>query len=264
MYLPVSNQCIGPDIYKRTVYKREKTRYTVYKMLNGDIINMKISRYIDHAVLKPGLTREEIAAAVKLGVELDVYSVCMHPRDVKLASELCRGTNTHVGSVVDFPHGAGGAEAKRAIARFALSQGAEELDMVMNYSAARSGDWTTVADEIKAVVDEGHARGAIVKVIFETSELTEEQIRRGVDVCIENGADFVKTSTGFSSSGATVEGVAAMLDQAKGRIKVKASGGIRDYAGAKKFVDMGVERLGIGYSGSRAVCTGEGENKDNY
>lgn len=225
---------------------------------------MKVARYIDHAILKPAMTHDEIVAAVKLGVELNVYSVCMHPRDVKLAKELCAGTETHVGSVVDFPHGAGGAAAKKAIAEFALSQGAEELDMVMNYSAARSGDWDTVYEEIKAVVDAGHAAGALVKVIFETSEHTEETIRKGVDVCVKAGADFVKTSTGFTSKGATVEDVAVMLDQAKGRIKVKASGGIRDYASAKHFLDMGVERLGIGFSGSPAICTGEGKNEDNY
>ena len=225
---------------------------------------MKISRYIDHAILKPGMTRDEIVDAVKLGIELDVFSVCMQPRDVKLACELCKGTNTHVGSVIDFPHGAAGAEAKRAISEFALSQGAEELDMVMNYSAARSGLWDVVLEEIKAVVEAGHAKNAVVKVIFETSELNEEQIRKAVDVSIEAGADYVKTSTGFTSVGATEEAVAAMVDQAKGRIKVKASGGIRDYAGAKKFVDMGVERLGIGCTGSKPVCTGEGENKDNY
>ncbi len=225
---------------------------------------MKISRYIDHAVLKPGMTHDEIVAAIKSGIELDVFSVCMQPRDVKLAAEMCKGTNTHVGTVIDFPHGAAGAEAKRAISRFALSQGAEELDMVMNYSAARSGQWDIVLEEIKAVVEEGHAQNALVKVIFETSELDEATIRKAVEVSIEAGADFVKSSTGFTSVGATVEGVAIMIDQAKGRIKVKASGGIRDYAGAKQFVDMGVDRLGIGYSGSLPVCTGEGVNKDAY
>ena len=138
---------------------------------------MKISRYIDHAVLKPGMTHEEIVAAIKSGIELDVYSVCMQPRDVKLACAMCKGTNTHVGSVVDFPHGAGGIAAKRAISEYALENGAEELDMVMNYSAARSGDWATVLEEIKAVVEEGHAQNAIVKVIFETSELDEATIR---------------------------------------------------------------------------------------
>lgn len=225
---------------------------------------MKISRYIDHAVLKPGMTHEEIVAAIKSGIELDVYSVCMQPRDVKLASEMCKGTNTHVGSVVDFPHGAGGIAAKRAISEYALENGAEELDMVMNYSAALSGEWDTVREEIKAVVDLGHAKGAIVKVILETSELDEKTIRGAVDVSIEAGADYVKTSTGFASKGATPEAVAIMLDQARGRIKVKASGGIRDFNASRMYVDMGVERLGVGYNGSPAICTGEGENKDNY
>lgn len=225
---------------------------------------MKIGRYIDHAILKPGMTHDEIVSAIRSGVELNVYSVCMQPRDVKLACEICRGTDTHVGSVVDFPHGAGGVIAKRAISEYALDQGAEELDMVMNYSAARSGMWDVVKEEIDAVVGAGHARGAIVKVIFETSELDEATIRKAVDVCIEAGADYVKTSTGFTSKGATPEAVSVMLDQAAGRIKVKASGGIRDYAAAKMYVDMGVERLGVGFGGSAAICTGEGENKDNY
>ena len=225
---------------------------------------MKIGRYIDHAVLAPGMTREEIIKAVQAGIALEVYSVCMQPRDVKLAAELCAGTQTHVGSVVDFPHGAGGADVKRAIAKYALSQGAEELDMVMNYSAARSGDWETVEEEIRAVVGEARAKSAVVKVIFETSEIDEAAIRRAVEASVAAGADFVKTSTGFASHGATVEAVQIMLDQAKGRIKVKPSGGIRDYATAKKYVDMGVHRLGVGSGGSAAVVTGEGRSPDNY
>lgn len=225
---------------------------------------MKIARYIDHAILKPGMTHQEIVSAVQSGIDLGVYSVCMHPRDVALAAQMCQGTDTLVSAVVDFPHGAGGCAVKRAIAEYALDQGARELDMVMNYSAARSGDWDTVKREIQAVVSLAHPRGALVKVIFETSEHTEESIRKGVEICIQAGADFVKTSTGFSSKGATVEAVSAMLDQAQGRIQVKASGGIRDYAGAKLYVDMGVKRLGIGFSGSAVVCTGEGENSENY
>ena len=225
---------------------------------------MKISRYIDHAVLKPGMTHDEIVAAVKLGVELDVFSVCMHPRDVKLACELCNGTDTHVGSVVDFPHGAGGVESKRAISRFALSQGAEELDMVMNYSAARSGDWDTVREEIEAVVEEGHAKGAIVKVIFETSELNDEQIEAGVKACIAAKADFVKTSTGFSKCGATMESVTTMLKAAGDQIKVKPSGGIRNLETAVKYVEMGAARLGTGYSTTPVLCKGEGSTESDY
>lgn len=225
---------------------------------------MNINRYLDHAILKPGMTIDEIIEAVKLGIKWDVYSVCVHPRDVKLACELCAGTNTLVGSTVDFPHGAGGVEAKRAIAEYAMDMGASELDLVMNYSAALSGDWATVKAEIDAVVTQAHARGVIVKVIFETSEIDAETIKKGVEVCVEAGADFVKTSTGFASKGATPEAVKIMLDSADNRIKVKPSGGIRDYATAKMYIDMGAERLGVGYAGTPAICSGEGESKENY
>ena len=214
---------------------------------------MKISRYIDHAVLTPSMTREEIIAAVKDGIALDCYSVCMHPKDVKLASELCKGTNTMVGSVVDFPQGCGGTAVKKAIAEYAIASGAKELDMVMNYSAARSGDWDQVKEEIETVVKVGHAADAPVKVIFETSELDEATIRKAVEVSIEAGADFVKTSTGFTKQGATFEAVAAMIDQAKGRIKVKPSGGIRDIETARKYVEMGADRLGIGCGGCAKI-----------
>ncbi|MDD6933125.1 MAG: deoxyribose-phosphate aldolase, partial [Eubacteriales bacterium] len=146
---------------------------------------MKIARYIDHAILKPGMTHQEIVSAVQSGIDLGVYSVCMHPRDVALAAQMCQGTDTLVSAVVDFPHGAGGCAVKRAIAEYALDQGARELDMVMNYSAARSGDLDTVKREIQAVVSLAHPRGALVKVIFETSEHTEESIRKGVEICIE-------------------------------------------------------------------------------
>lgn len=225
---------------------------------------MKIGRYIDHAVLNPGMARDEIDAAVRLGIALEVYSVCMHPRDVRRAAALCAGTNTRVISVVDFPHGAAGAAGKRALAKFALDEGAEELDLVMNYSAARSGDWAAVEEEIRAVVEEARAKDAAVKVIFETSELDEAMIRRAVEVSIAAGADFVKTSTGFASHGATEKAVSVMLDQAKGRIKVKPSGGIRDYETAKKYIEMGASRLGVGFGGSGAVITGEGKSPDSY
>ena len=136
--------------------------------------------------------------------------------------------------------------------------------MVMNYSAARSGDWDTVKREIQAVVSLAHPRGALVKVIFETSQLNDEQIRRGTEVCIAAGADFVKTSTGFNGAGATVEAVKAMLETANGRIKVKPSGGIRNYETAKMYVDMGASRLGCGYTSCKPICEGEGESSEAY
>ena len=209
---------------------------------------MKIARYIDHAVLNPAMTPEEVRAAIQLGIDNDVYSVCVQPRDIETALSMCKGTNTLVSCVLDFPHGCGGAASKRAAARLYAEMGVQEIDMVMNYGAAKGGDWAAVREEIFGVVEEAHARGVLVKVIFETCELSEDCIRQGVDVCVDVGADFVKTSTGFAAKGATPEAVMTMVSQAAGRIRVKASGGIRTLEDARAYVEMGAERLGVGFS----------------
>lgn len=209
---------------------------------------MKIARYIDHAVLNPAMTPEEVRAAIQLGIDNDVYSVCVQPRDIETALAMCKGTNTLVSCVLDFPHGCGGAAAKRAAARLYAEMGVQEIDMVMNYGAAKGGDWVAVREEIFGVVEEAHARGVLVKVIFETCELSEDCIRQGVDVCVDVGADFVKTSTGFAAKGATPEAVMTMVSQAAGRVRVKASGGIRTLEDARAYVEMGAERLGVGFS----------------
>lgn len=225
---------------------------------------MKISRYFDAAVLKPDMTLDEAKAAIQVAIDTDSYSVCVRGCDIPLAVEMTRGTNTCVSAVLDFPYGYGGAAAKRAIAAIYCEQGAKELDMVMNYGYARGEQWAVVAEEIRGVVEEAHKRGVLVKVIFETSQLTPAQIAKGTEVCVEAGADYVKTSTGFNGEGATVENVQVMLDTAKGRIHVKASGGIRNYEAAKHFVDMGVERLGIGFSSAKTIASGAGTAEGNY
>ena len=209
---------------------------------------MKIARYIDHAVLDPALTPEEVRAAIQLGIDNDVFSVCVQPRDIETALAMCKGTNTCVSCVLDFPQGCGGAAVKRAAARAYAEMGVQEIDMVMNYGAAKGGDWAVVREEIAAVVEEAHAHDVPVKVIFETCQLNEDCIREGVDVCVDVGADFVKTSTGFSTRGATPEAVMTMVSQAAGRIRVKASGGIRTLEDARAYVEMGAERLGVGFS----------------
>ena len=221
---------------------------------------MKIARYIDHAVLNPAMTPEEVRAAIQLGIDNDVYSVCVQPRDIETALSMCKGTNTLVSCVLDFPHGCGGAAAKRAAARFYAEMGVQEIDMVMNYGAAKGGDWAAVREEIFGVVEEAHARGVLVKVIFETCELSEDCIRQGVDVCVDVGADFVKTSTGFAARGATPEAVMAMVSQAAGRVRVKASGGIRTLEDARAYVEMGAERLGVGFSTVPRLTAAEGQN----
>ena len=221
---------------------------------------MKIARYIDHAVLNPAMTPEEVRAAIQLGIDNDVYSVCVQPRDIETALAMCKGTNTLVSCVLDFPHGCGGAASKRAAARLYAEMGVQEIDMVMNYGAAKGGDWAAVREEIFGVVEEAHARGVLVKVIFETCELSEDCIRQGVDVCVDVGADFVKTSTGFAARGATPEAVMTMVSQAAGRVRVKASGGIRTLEDARAYVEMGAERLGVGFSTVPRLTAAEGQN----
>ena len=220
---------------------------------------MKISRYLDSAVLKPELTPAEAEAAIRECIAYDSYSVCVRGCDIPLAMKLCEGTNTKVSCVLDFPYGYGGVEAKREAAKAYAEMGVVDIDMVMNYGAARGGAWDVVEEEVRAVVEEAHKKGVNVKVIFETSQLDDAQIRKGTEVCIAAGADFVKTSTGFNGGGATVEAVKAMLETANGRIKVKPSGGIRNYETAKMYVDMGCARLGIGFSSCAKICDGEAE-----
>ena len=125
---------------------------------------MKIARYIDHAVLNPAMTPEEVRAAIQLGIDNDVYSVCVQPRDIEMALSMCKGTNTLVSCVLDFPHGCGGAASKRAAARLYAEMGVQEIDTVMNYGAAKGGDWVAVREEIFGVVEEAHARGVLVNV----------------------------------------------------------------------------------------------------
>jgi deoxyribose-phosphate aldolase len=222
---------------------------------------MKISRYFDSAVLKPEMTRAEARAAIQQAIDANSYSVCVRGCDIEMAVQMCRGTDTIVSCVLDFPYGYGGAAAKRALAAIYCDQGAKELDMVMNYGYARGGDWAVVEAEIRGVCQEAHARDALVKVIFETSQLTLEQVREATEVSIRAGADFVKTSTGFNGPGATTAAVRVMLDAAHGRAKVKPSGGIRDYETARAYVKMGAQRLGIGFASAAAIAKGEGEGE---
>ena len=224
---------------------------------------MKISRYFDHAILKPEMTEQEVKDAIQLGLDYDVYSVCVRPCDIELALAMCEGTNTKVSCVLDFPHGDSSAEGKAALAEIYAAKGVAEIDMVMNYGFACSGKWDEVAAGIRGVVQAAKKHGVDVKVIFETCKLNEEQIRKATEICIAEGAAFVKTSTGFSTSGASEEAVRTMVETAAGRIKVKPSGGIRNYETARKYVEMGAARLGVGFSGTPAICRGE-ESEEAY
>lgn len=215
---------------------------------------MRINRYLDHAILNPEFTTAQVEKSIKEAIYYETCTVCVRGCDISLAAELCRGTNTKVCCVLDFPHGHGGKEAKAALAEIYTAQGAEEVDMVINYGYAKGGEWDKVQDEIHAVSEKVHKNHAIVKVIFETSQLTLQEIAEATRVSIAGGADFIKTSTGFNGEGATPEAVKVMLETAGGKIKVKPSGGIRDLEKAEMFVEMGVDRLGVGCNSTAKIC----------
>ena len=217
---------------------------------------LPLARYLDAAVLKPETTRDEAVAAIKKCLELETATVCVRPCDIALAQELCAGSNTGVCVVLGFPHGCGLTAGKVAEAQLYVDAGVDEIDMVANYGWAKSGRWDDVEADIAAVTAVTRPAGVPLKVIFETSQLDLAQVARLTEASITVGADFVKTSTGFNGSGATEEAVEMMLKTAAGRIKVKPSGGIRDAVRAQRFVDLGVDRLGVNWASCEAIISG--------
>lgn len=205
-----------------------------------------VARYLDHAVLKPELSMLDAKAEILLGISHRVRTVCVRPCDIAMAVELCAGTETEVSCVLGFPHGTTTLAVKAFEAAEYVKLGAKEIDMVANYGRIRSGDMDGLIAEISAVVQVAKPAGVLVKVILETCTLTEDQIALATNAAITAGADFVKTSTGFHSSGASEAAVRTMVTAAAGRIQVKASGGIRDRKTAISYIDMGCTRLGVG------------------
>ncbi|WP_440714154.1 deoxyribose-phosphate aldolase [Gordonia sp. FQ] len=203
-----------------------------------------IARMIDHSLLRPDLTREEVEAGCRLAAELGTASVCVRPCDVVLARQVLNGTAVAVGTVVAFPHGNATTAAKRFEAEQALRDGAVEIDMVVDIGALIGGDDRYVLDEIRTVVEPAHAAGALVKVILENAYLDDEQIRRGSRLTESAGADFVKTSTGFAPGGATVHDLRIMADSTGPDIQVKAAGGVRTLDRLLALTALGVTRFG--------------------
>jgi deoxyribose-phosphate aldolase len=209
-------------------------------------------------VLHPELTPCEAAEAIRAGVAHAVRCVCVRPCDIELALDLCNGTETRVGAVLSFPHGTGHPHVKALEAQTYLAAGVHEIDMVANYGLIRAQDWVALHADIAAVATHTRPRGVVLKAILETSELDRAHIAEATRVAADAGVDFVKTSTGFASGGATVEAVRCMLEAAAGRVQVKASGGIRDRATAEHYLAMGCTRLGVGYRATAALL-GDGE-----
>lgn len=208
---------------------------------------MNIASMIDHTLLKPEATEEMIENLCKEAKENGFAAVCVNPFYVKKAKELLEGTEVKVATVVGFPLGANVKEVKAFEAKKAIEDGADEIDMVINIGALKNGDYEIVKEDIKAVVDEAKGK-AIVKVIIETCLLTDEEKIKACELAKEAGAHYVKTSTGFNKAGATVEDVKLMKETIGENMKIKASGGIRDYETAKAMIDAGVSRIGASSS----------------
>jgi deoxyribose-phosphate aldolase len=208
----------------------------------------EIASLIDHTLLKPEASRDEIRKLCQEAAHFGFASVCINPWNVPLAAEMLRGTKVKVCTVVGFPLGATLPQVKIYEAEEAIKLGAQEVDMVINIGALKSGQDDVVESDIRGVVDASHRGGAICKVILETALLTQEEKTRASAAAKRAGADFVKTSTGFSTAGATAEDVALMRAVVGPGIGIKAAGGVRSFADLKKMVRAGATRIGASAS----------------
>jgi deoxyribose-phosphate aldolase len=203
-----------------------------------------IAKTIDHSLLRPELDDDFVADGCRLAARYDVASVCVRPADVARARELLAGTDVAVGTTIGFPHGNHTTEVKVAEARRALADGATELDMVIQIGALKSGRDADVQADIAAVVEVAHAGGAIVKVIFENAYLTDDEKIRACHLTEAAGGDFVKTSTGFAPTGATLDDLRLMRANTSAHVQVKAAGGVRTLDALLEVMAVGVTRCG--------------------
>lgn len=203
---------------------------------------MKFNKYFDHTNLKPDATKEDICKLCEEAKQYDFASVCVNGIYTAFAKECLLGSDVKTCVVVGFPLGAMSTEVKAFETKKAVEDGADEIDMVIPVGLLKSGEYDSVYTDIKAVRDA--CEGKVLKVIFENCLLTENEIIKACELSVKAGADYVKTSTGFSTGGATVGDVALMKSHVDGRCKVKAAGGIRDYNTAAAMIDAGADRLG--------------------
>ena len=217
---------------------------------------MSINKYIDHTLLKPESTQEQIAKLVSEAKEYDFASGCGNPTWVSYCANELSGTDVKVCTVIGFPLGATTSATKAFEAKEAIENGASEVDMVINIGLLKSGQYQAVEDDIRAVVEASGDK--LVKVIIEACLLTDEEKVKACELSVSAGADFVKTSTGFSIHGATVEDVALMRKTVGDKVGVKAAGGARSLADAEAFIAAGATRIGT--SAGVAIVNGEVSN----
>ncbi len=206
-----------------------------------------IARFIDHTLLKPDATEEMIENLCNEAKKYNFYAVCINPYYVKLAKNILRNSNVKIATVIGFPLGASTSKTKALEAEESIKDGADELDMVISIAALKNKDYDKVKEDIEEVVKKAKGN-ALVKVIIETCLLTEDEKVRACNLSLEAGANFVKTSTGFNGKGATVEDIRLIKSVVGDRMKIKASGGIRDYETAIKMIEAGANRIGASSS----------------
>lgn len=228
----------------------------------------ELARYIDQSVLKPEFTEDDIRRYTQEGIDYGCATICINPASLPIVAPMVRGTETGLCVVCDFPFGLSTTASKVKQAEDYVSHyRIEDLDIVANYGQLRSGNLAYVTADIKAVVDVCHKWGTKVKVIIETDSLTLDQVKDGTRCAVRAGADFIKSSTGFytggEQKGATIEVVRTMLASARGQIRVKGSGAIRTREHFLELIDMGIDRMGIGYRSTPIVlgCTPEEAKK---
>jgi deoxyribose-phosphate aldolase len=204
----------------------------------------EIAKMIDHILLRPTFSVDELEQGIQLARQYDVASVCIMPYYLKRCAELLAGSDVRASTTIGFPHGGHATAIKLAEARQALDDGGVELDMVVNLSKVLSADWEYVHNEIRSVVDLTHGRGGKVKVIFENCYLQDEHKIRLCEICGDAHADWVKTSTGYGTGGATLEDLRLMRKHSPQHVQVKAAGGVRDLDMALAVRQIGVTRFG--------------------
>lgn len=240
-------ECLGQCAQKcpdkiRAAIEAGASRFTAKLGISN--VNGEIAHLIDHTLLKPDATVQEITQLCHEALLYNFASVCINPTYVRLAAQLLKNSDVKVCTVIGFPLGATSTEAKVFETEQALRDGATEIDMVINIGALKGEDNKLVEQDIAAVVQATHRSGAICKVIIETALLTDEEKVRACQLAKKAGADFVKTSTGFSTGGATIEDVALMRRTVGPHLGVKAAGGVRNLADAKSMIAAGATRLG--------------------
>jgi deoxyribose-phosphate aldolase len=256
-----SEECTG-DICVRTCFDRvgrvvNAGASRISSSLGGIPEDPSIARMIDHTILKPDATPDEIAQLCYEARKYEFASVCVNPTHVKMCAELLRGSGVKVCTVIGFPLGASSPEVKAYETETALRDGATEIDMVINIGALKAKDYDLVAKDINGVVRMAHSAGALVKVIIETALLSDEEKKIASLLTKEAGADYVKTSTGFASGGATAEDIAMIREVVGPELGIKASGGVKDFADAEKMVFAGATRIGA--SAGVKIVQGERE-----